>query len=1089
MKGHALLRTIILAGSSLALAIAMFALYQFSQAPVQPAAPVPITATAQPSSLVMDSTTAGEKPVGQLTLPQGVNLRPGGGGRWELYRDDGQKYFNLTWAEWRPIAGRNDTVEIIRPVIQLSTPRGQNIRIEGDEAALVLKSMSGRDAQPRSGQLTGNVKITVDRLTGPQRMALPPEERDVVDDDRRVDIMLEAIDFDVELSRVDAAGPFTIQSRELTVAGEGLTLRYNELENRIEELIIVQGERIEMRGTGGRFPISASTAIVQEAPAEPVAAPEPAPVAQAELKDDADEIPLLVPEPPETNRPRPTDEYTAVFEGKVEVLQFADDQQVGRLAADVLTILFEFGERERAMTKSAPPADPEEADAAEARTSDDPAAKEVVQERVLLTWSGRLHVESKRTEITDEQAADHEQRVQVTAEGSVEVEDPLRRARCSRLVYEDDTGNVKIYGSAEEPAYIASDDLGELTATEIAMDRSAGAAGAVGPGTLDSKGSARTGGDDVPLRVEFAERLNTKFGEIMVTKTDEETGGLREATRAVLKEAEFIGKVRMFHGDERIACERIVIGFDVDESGEIFPTHADAYGDVVAARGRRQISAGRRLLADMTLIERPKPPFDMARARAIAISRGHDPDSLDWQAIRADYENKQQFDPGLKRLQAWGDAQVRDPEQGLEINAETLDCSFVEGRKIERGMVTPIEGGMAFVGLGDVSIAAPQPIPFDTVSQKLQIEGPGRMTLPANRDLDGRDLDKAQIVSIKWSRHMSFDGVANQAWFKGDVHAETQNSYFDAPELRVDFRDVQPVVASAERISEVEEFDWWIFKPLVQSPPPGDELDRIELAGPSFDKEPIFLYASGGAKAVSRSDHPDGQIKSRILVNGPVLAVDLVQKFMSVEGQGNLLIEDYKRGDRSARVAAAATSDEQVSPFGRLSSDESSQTFISWAGSMVYRYGVNVAQFEKQVQIVHRTGSMIKLAAGIAESDKLRPDDEGGREASLVCNSLVVKFIQGQAEAAPGAGRLSGNEVDAFNANGQVYFEDSGISAIANEITYSRNENVLQILGTDTEHAELFDQRKRFTSLKGPKFFWDRATNQIKAPKSRGNMR
>ena len=101
----------------------------------------------------------------------------------------------------------------------------------------------------------------------------------------------------------------------------------------------------------------------------------------------------------------------------------------------------------------------------------------------------------------------------------------------------------------------------------------------------------------------------------------------------------------------------------------------------------------------------------------------------------------------------------------------------------------------------------------------------------------------------------------------------------------------------------------------------------------------------------------------------------------------------------------------------------------------------------------------------------------------------MVRFLRSTGDDKAGAGRLSGYDVDAFNASGQVYFTDGPISAIASQITYTREDNLLQILGTESYPAQLFDQKKRFRSLRGPRFYWDRRTNQIKAPRSRGSVR
>ena len=156
---------------------------------------------------------------------------------------------------------------------------------------------------------------------------------------------------------------------------------------------------------------------------------------------------------------------------------------------------------------------------------------------------------------------------------------------------------------------------------------------------------------------------------------------------------------------------------------------------------------------------------------------------------------------------------------------------------------------------------------------------------------------------------------------------------------------------------------------------------------------------------------------------------------------------------------------------------------------MTYHYDDNVAQFEKDVQLAHRTGSKMKLARSILGETAMEAEARAGQEASVRADALVVRFLRPERDTEAGAGRLSGNEVDAFNASGSVYFDEGGVSAIAEQITYNRQDDLLQIIGRDDAPAQLFDQRKRFSTLSGPKIYWDRRSNQIKMPKPRGNVR
>jgi hypothetical protein len=471
-------------------------------------------------------------------------------------------------------------------------------------------------------------------------------------------------------------------------------------------------------------------------------------------------------------------------------------------------------------------------------------------------------------------------------------------------------------------------------------------------------------------------------------------------------------------------------------------------------------------------------------ARKIAQEQGKDPDTLDWAAIQADYESRRKIRSGLERLQAFGDVTVRDPEQELEINCGSLDCAFTEGQRIASGLVSPAENGDAFVALGDFSIAAPTAIPFDVLAQTTRVEGPGRMTFPTQQDVDGRRLDKPALVRVRWRQRMSFDGPGNEAIFSGGVHIESNDNTYACDDMRVDFRDVPPEPSDDAGESPSR---WWLFSRLAakqtDSPQTAPTYMLGAREGTSLNKEPIFIYATGNVKAkASNLDKKTNRLKSRAHITGPTMAIDLPRKYVLVDGAGDLLIEDY--GARRQKAQAAASKQTALNtPFGGSIGNEPSQTYIAWEGSMSYRYGVNVAEFERNVSLEHFTGDKMKFAERILDQ-QVEGEQSAGREATLYCQVLTARFLRIGDDARAGMSRLSGNEVDAFSAAGRVRFTDAPVDALAHEITYTRADDVLQILGTDTDPAQLFVQDERFQSFKGPKFVWNRKTNRILAPGS-----
>ena len=496
-----------------------------------------------------------------------------------------------------------------------------------------------------------------------------------------------------------------------------------------------------------------------------------------------------------------------------------------------------------------------------------------------------------------------------------------------------------------------------------------------------------------------------------------------------------------------------------------------------------------KMIVDMEMLEAGKQEFDMVKARQTAIARGKDPDTLDWVKIRNEYESKKKYRPGLRRLQAFGEVEVGDPDQELEINCHALDCSFSGGNQIQRGVLTPEEGRSAFLALGEFSIASPVSIPFDIIEQKAHVNGPGRMTFLTTKDFDNGDKDDPMLVSVKWSNRMSFDGPKNEALFSGQIQVEAQDSTYECDELRLDLVDEGGSNST-----------WWIFDPLldkIANRQSQARESRFELASPrgSLNKDLAYLYATGNVVAIhSRIDPDSKRLLGRVRISGPTMAIDRAEEYVLVDGRGNLLIEDYRHVESTANDGESSSVVTSTTPFGDPIGNEPSQTYIAWKKAMNYRYTMRVAEFEKDVQLVHRTGSRMKLAKQVLGEEQYEAAEGKGRESTLNCQDLVVKFSSGKGNYSGTEGQLSGRDVEAFNASGGVFFVDStsryDASVTAIQITYTHEDQYLQILGSDSSPVEIITQRgsRPPNSIKGPRFYWNRETGKILAPRSRGRM-
>jgi len=247
----------------------------------------------------------------------------------------------------------------------------------------------------------------------------------------------------------------------------------------------------------------------------------------------------------------------------------------------------------------------------------------------------------------------------------------------------------------------------------------------------------------------------------------------------------------------------------------------------------------------------------------------------------------------------------------------------------------------------------------------------------------------------------------------------------------------------------------------------------------------IGLSAIGKAVALTGSqDAETGAVLSRARLSSSRIDLDLKGRLVSIEDAGDLLIEDY----RVRRSRRRADTNQGTNPFGVLGGGEPSQTYMKWGGSMRYDLRYQTASFDRDVLLMHKSGAKMVLTDRVLPpQEALQPDKESGRDATLTCQSLFIQFARELADrertdGQAGIGSLSGFSLDKFQAEGDVYFTDSGISVTAGRITYSEDQTLLTIFGSP---ALLYDERgESFRSYQGPRIDWNRTLNLIEASES-----
>ena len=343
---------------------------------------------------------------------------------------------------------------------------------------------------------------------------------------------LEEVDFDLEYAHVESDGPFRLESAEFDIEGQGLTLRYNEADSSIKELRIARAGKITARGLGTMFRVAmpgqddqaVEPPPTEAAEVEPAAPPRPP---ETDLPDDG--IPVLALDAPEDKTVRPAVTYRARFSGDVQVRQTEGDQTSATLVADMVELLFSFGQtqREAVRVQAAAPTRGEGADGPDTQTTqpatiDDGAA--VPPTVLTLVWSGPLIIKAVDPQETESASLIEETGTQLTATGqAVRLTQAGRGSLdCNKLVYHEKTERAWLYGTVAAPVIITSPDGGRLEGPEVVLDMTGGAARITGPGRLLDQGPvlglgptpATEGEAARGAEIRFQDQVDVTFAEV-----------------------------------------------------------------------------------------------------------------------------------------------------------------------------------------------------------------------------------------------------------------------------------------------------------------------------------------------------------------------------------------------------------------------------------------------------------------------------------------------------------------------------------------------------------------------------------------------
>ncbi len=352
--------------------------------------------------------------------------------------------------------------------------------------------------------------------------------------------------------------------------------------------------------------------------------------------------------------------------------------------------------------------------------------------------------------------------------------------------------------------------------------------------------------------------------------------------------------------------------------------------------------------------------------------------------------------------------------QGLIVSGSRIDA------EAETGVVGVI-GAPAVVGafIGKDKLAAGSrfehgltilgnQIRIDEPSANLVVFGGGNLSY-ARRDRDRSDYDR---INIDFTQGLLLDDIAGRAELLGTVtgHAETRGT--DRYDLAADRIVLETVAGILEERTR-------------------KQLERSEES--IVRRVTLEATDEGQARAELRRFAPGDTDTERILesalaLRGPIISTDLTARTIDVPAAGTLLVEDRRGTD-----SVSPDSDPFARPAALNKGSLRGTSVFNWKGTFTLDAASGVAIMERAVRLRH-----------------LAPGAE--RAAELECEQLTASFTPLDATSDPSAPTLH-----AAVAEGGVFARHGANELVADEVRFDGNTSELLASSRRGNRVTLFD--------------------------------
>lgn len=604
-RANSLIRTLLVASSTLAILLVCFSWYQYSQmskptpaplASLPAAEPIPShrgprlpTSPEQVSPQLLDeppakqpapnATTSGAAApisagaIGQAPLGAGQNITV------TIYPREGTKArIELAVSDWAPKDGSDHEFVLTSPEVRMRTRDGNDVRVVANHGTLEAQRKGGGALDPQRGRLRGNVVIEYDRRGEDEKAALPEELRGVIDPASIVRIEMDEVEFDLDKDKLWVPGPVKVTARDVEFAASDVEVMFDRTSGRVQTMRISRGGTLEILERPERLGVampgaqasgertmnvvewirtSVEARMIESAKASATAVADQS-KKPVEKELDGAKVPVFTKDSQSQGQSRPAAAiaYHARFEGGVDARQKVGEATQSRLQADVLEILRDFTskDKERVKAAGAPPA---------TGTMPTPAPEPSIQERIVLAWSGPMTLTTHELGAQDERS-----RARIFAMGApARISFPDGQVECAKLVYEPDSGEVTMDGAESSPVIVRSAEQGGVTGQSVWMRQTEKdiEIKVTGPGTISGLAEKeprveKTSAPQPEGVIAFDGALAASGRRERRTSVDF-TGGITTADARLLDRAQFTGRTRIGMDGTSLEADNIEVAF------------------------------------------------------------------------------------------------------------------------------------------------------------------------------------------------------------------------------------------------------------------------------------------------------------------------------------------------------------------------------------------------------------------------------------------------------------------------------------------------------------------------------------------------